>query len=197
MVYLLHTSLNDKRDDFIFRNINCPYMNCNMPSSYAYGIFISQLIRYAAPLMRSHDFPISLQDKDLLKIIGEVLCSICESYSNKRKSPLPNVKFQSGACPYTGTPQGSDMTLTHGFVYILIEVSIYIFYRSRVYTVTKLYFLQNFESFQYPKCAYGPYCELNPTFAVNILAEVSFYISTGMTCQHRRLFLQTSGPVKF
>ena len=43
----LHTSLYDKRDDFNFRITNFPFLSSNIPSSPAYGVFISQLIRYA------------------------------------------------------------------------------------------------------------------------------------------------------
>ena len=43
----LHTSLYDKRDDFNFSITNFPFLSSNIPSSPAYGVFISQLIRYA------------------------------------------------------------------------------------------------------------------------------------------------------
>ena len=43
----LCTSLNDKRDDFNFHIANFPFLSSNIPSSPAYGVFISQLIRYA------------------------------------------------------------------------------------------------------------------------------------------------------
>ena len=43
----LRTSLYDKRDDFNFHITNFPFLNSNIPSSPAYGVFISQLIRYA------------------------------------------------------------------------------------------------------------------------------------------------------
>ena len=43
----LHTSLNDKRDDFNFHISIFPFLSSNIPSSPAYGVFISQLIRYA------------------------------------------------------------------------------------------------------------------------------------------------------
>ena len=42
----LHTSVFDKRDDFNFHIINFPFLSSNIPSSPAYGVFISQLIRY-------------------------------------------------------------------------------------------------------------------------------------------------------
>ena len=43
----LHTSLYDKRDDFNFHITNFPFLSSNIPSSPVYGVFISQLIRYA------------------------------------------------------------------------------------------------------------------------------------------------------
>ena len=43
----LCTSLCDKRDDFNFHIKNFPLLSSNIPFSPAYGVFISQLIRYA------------------------------------------------------------------------------------------------------------------------------------------------------
>ena len=37
----------DKHDDFNFHITNFPFLSSNIPSSPAYGVFISQLIRYA------------------------------------------------------------------------------------------------------------------------------------------------------
>ena len=42
----LHTSIYDKRHDFNFHITNFPFLSSNIPSSPAYGVFISQLIRY-------------------------------------------------------------------------------------------------------------------------------------------------------
>ena len=42
----LHTSIYDKRDYFNFHIINFPFLSSNIPTSPAYGVFISQLIRY-------------------------------------------------------------------------------------------------------------------------------------------------------
>ena len=42
----LHISLYDKRDDFNFHITNFPFLSSNIPSLPAYGVFISQLIRY-------------------------------------------------------------------------------------------------------------------------------------------------------
>ena len=43
----LRTSLYDKRDDFNSHITNFPFLRSNIPSSPAYAVFISQLIRYA------------------------------------------------------------------------------------------------------------------------------------------------------
>ena len=43
----LHTSIYDKRDDFNFHITNFPFLSSNIPSSPAYGVYISQLIRYS------------------------------------------------------------------------------------------------------------------------------------------------------
>jgi hypothetical protein len=43
----LRTKIYDKRDDFNFKIINFPNMCSNIPASSAYGVYISQLIRYA------------------------------------------------------------------------------------------------------------------------------------------------------
>jgi hypothetical protein len=40
------TQLYDKQDNFNFSIVNFPYL-CNIPASQAYGVCISQLIRYA------------------------------------------------------------------------------------------------------------------------------------------------------
>ena len=43
----LRTSLYDKRDDFKFHITNFLFLSSNIPSSPAYGVLISHLIRYA------------------------------------------------------------------------------------------------------------------------------------------------------
>ena len=40
------TDLYDKREAFNFTIVNYPHMDSNIPSKPAYGVFISQLIRY-------------------------------------------------------------------------------------------------------------------------------------------------------
>ena len=43
----LYTKLYDKRDDFDFYIVNFPFLSSNISSCPSYGVFISQLIRYA------------------------------------------------------------------------------------------------------------------------------------------------------
>ena len=43
----LYTKLYDKGDDFDFHTVNFPFLSSNIPSSPSYGVYISQLIRYA------------------------------------------------------------------------------------------------------------------------------------------------------
>ena len=53
---LLTTKLYDKRDDFNFSIVNFPFLDSNIPSSPAYGVYISQLIRYARASSNYSDF---------------------------------------------------------------------------------------------------------------------------------------------
>jgi len=52
----LTTKLYDKRDDFIFPVINYSFLNGNIPSSPAYGVYMSQLIRYSGACNSYQDF---------------------------------------------------------------------------------------------------------------------------------------------
>ena len=52
----LSTKLYDKRDDFNFPLVNVPFLCDNIPASPAYGVFVSQLIRYARACYLYHDF---------------------------------------------------------------------------------------------------------------------------------------------
>ena len=52
----LSTKIYDKQDDFNFKIINFPNMCSNIPASPAYGVYISQLIRYARASSNYSDF---------------------------------------------------------------------------------------------------------------------------------------------
>ena len=67
----LHTFIYDKRDDFNFHITNFPFLSRNIPSSPAYGVFISQLIRHHRACSRMNvlflgpcDFPVSYSNRD-------------------------------------------------------------------------------------------------------------------------------------
>ena len=46
----------DKRDDFNFPIVNFPFLSSNIPSVPAYGVYVSQLIRYARACSNYQDF---------------------------------------------------------------------------------------------------------------------------------------------
>ena len=48
--------LYDKRDDFNFPILNFPFLNSNIPSAPAYGVYVSHLIRYARACPNYQDF---------------------------------------------------------------------------------------------------------------------------------------------
>ena len=52
----LTTRLYDKRDDFNFPIVNFPFLSSNIPSAPAYGVYVSQLIRYARACSNYQDF---------------------------------------------------------------------------------------------------------------------------------------------
>ena len=52
----LSTRPYDKRDDFDFYIVNFPYLSSNIPSGPSYGVYISQLIRYARCCSHYEDF---------------------------------------------------------------------------------------------------------------------------------------------
>jgi hypothetical protein len=57
-----------KRDDFNFSIVNFPYLCSNIPASPAYGVYISQLIRYARACSKYDQFlvQVSLLTKKLM-----------------------------------------------------------------------------------------------------------------------------------
>ena len=52
----LATKLYDNRDDFNFPIVNFPFLSSNIPSAPAYGVYVSQLIRYAGACSNYQDF---------------------------------------------------------------------------------------------------------------------------------------------
>ena len=52
----MRISIYDKREDFNFKIVNFPYMDSNIPVNPAYGVYISQLVRYARICSSLDDF---------------------------------------------------------------------------------------------------------------------------------------------
>ena len=46
----------DKRDDFAFEIVNFPYLDRDVPRRASYGVYISQLIRFASVSSHVSDF---------------------------------------------------------------------------------------------------------------------------------------------
>ena len=46
----LKTNLCDKCDDFTFPRVNFAFISSNIPAASAYGVYISQFIRYSRPI---------------------------------------------------------------------------------------------------------------------------------------------------
>ena len=52
----LTTRFYDKQDDLKFPIVNFPFLSSNVPSAPAYGVYVSQLIRYARACSNYQDF---------------------------------------------------------------------------------------------------------------------------------------------
>jgi hypothetical protein len=52
----LRSKLYDKRDDFNFPIVNFPFIKSNIPAAPAYGVYISQFIRYSRACDSYQDF---------------------------------------------------------------------------------------------------------------------------------------------
>ena len=53
---IVSTKIYDKRDDFDFDVVNFPFLDCDVPRSTSYGVYISQLIRFARASSYITDF---------------------------------------------------------------------------------------------------------------------------------------------
>ena len=52
----VNTNIYDKRDDFDFDIVNFPFLDGDIPRSTSYGVYISQLIRFARVSSHVNDF---------------------------------------------------------------------------------------------------------------------------------------------
>ena len=53
---IVSTKIYDKRDDFDFEVVNFPFLDGDVPLSTSYGVYISQLIRFARASIYVTDF---------------------------------------------------------------------------------------------------------------------------------------------
>ena len=53
---IVSTKIYDKRDDFDFEMVNFPFSDGGVPRSTSYGVYISQLIRFARTSSHVTDF---------------------------------------------------------------------------------------------------------------------------------------------
>ena len=53
---VIQTKIYDKRDDFNFNIVNFPHLDGDVPQATSYGVYISQLIRFARACSRVEDF---------------------------------------------------------------------------------------------------------------------------------------------
>ena len=53
---IISTEIYDKRDEFDFEIVNFPLLNGDVPRSISYGVYISQLIRFARESSHVADF---------------------------------------------------------------------------------------------------------------------------------------------
>ena len=57
----VETKIYDKRDDFDFDIVNFPFLDGDVPRSASYGVYISQLIRFARVSSHVDDFNTSIR----------------------------------------------------------------------------------------------------------------------------------------
>ena len=53
---IVSSKIYDKRDDFYFEIVNFPFLDGDIPCSPSYGVYISQLIRFARVCSNVDDF---------------------------------------------------------------------------------------------------------------------------------------------
>ena len=53
---IVSSKIYDKRDDFNFEIVNFPFLDGDVPRSPSYGVYISQLIRFARVYSNVDDF---------------------------------------------------------------------------------------------------------------------------------------------
>ena len=76
------TILYDKRDDFDFVIVNFPFLDGDVPCSTSYGVYDSQLIRFARVASHVDDF----NNHNRNKVLTAKLLRLGDRYHNLRKA---------------------------------------------------------------------------------------------------------------
>jgi hypothetical protein len=101
----LTTQLYDKRDDFSFTILNFPYICSNIPPSPPYGVYISQLIRYARACSTYYQFLSRsrlLTDKLMLQgFLKSRLMSAFRKFYGRNNDLIYNCNFHWAICCLT------------------------------------------------------------------------------------------------
>ena len=130
----LRTSLYDKRDDINFHITNFPFLSSNIPSSPAYGVFISKHIRYVRAcssyecfILRAARLHLSSPDRDMLWNVwnrpsGSFMNDMGIS-SNNMQSPSPkcymtfwDITIYNDTLNWSDITQVCDLITELGFI---------------------------------------------------------------------------------
>ena len=77
---IVSSKIYNKRDDFDFENVNLPFLDGDVPRSSFYGVYISQLIRFA----RTSSYVADLNTRN--KLLTQKLLEQCYQYHKLRKA---------------------------------------------------------------------------------------------------------------
>ena len=77
---IVSTKIYDKRDDFDFEIVNFPFLDGDVPCSTSYGVYISQLIRFA----RASSYVADFNTRN--KLLAQKLHKQCYRYHKLRKT---------------------------------------------------------------------------------------------------------------
>ena len=77
---IVSTKIYDKRDDFDFEIVNFPFLDGDVPRSTSYGVYISQLIRFA----RASSYVANFNTRN--KLLTQKLLKQCYRYHKLRKT---------------------------------------------------------------------------------------------------------------
>ena len=77
---IVSTKIYDKRDEFDFEIVNFPFLDGDVPCSTSYGVYISQLIRFAKTSSYVTDF------NTRNKLLTQKLLKQCYQYHKLRKT---------------------------------------------------------------------------------------------------------------